>query len=73
MKRKVNQRLVDKPVTVIDRDVVTVFELNLPFLVTGARRVAESGDASLQWKCERHKESRPLSLVVGIAFTKKKK
>ena len=38
MRRKANQRRVDKPVTVTDRDGVTVFELNLPFLVTAVRR-----------------------------------
>lgn len=64
MRRKANQRLVDKPVTVIDRDSVTVFELNLPFLVTGVGRVAEQGDAFLQWKYARHKEA------VGPTFTK---
>ena len=59
-----NQRLVDKPVTVIDRDSVTVFKLNLPFLVTGVGRVVEQGDAFLQWEYARHKEA------VGPTFTK---
>ena len=70
MKRKANQRLVDKPVTVIDRDNVTVFELNLPFLVTRVGRVTEQCDAFLQRKCSRDKKRGTEPLWVELCFTK---
>ena len=56
--------------TVINVTVLRVFELNLPFLVTGIGRVAEQGDAFLQQKCARHNKPGTVSLVVGLAFTK---
>ena len=40
----------------------------MPFLVTDVGRVAQSGDAPLQWKCARHKKPGTESLVDEIGF-----